>query len=93
MEVKKDDFQKKFDKKFGEFIRKKRKKIGSIELFLCNSPELNISRYHYGAIERGERSVSLYKALDIINHLNNYIDEKITINDLLEIMSECKMGD
>lgn len=27
MDVKKDDFQKKFDKKFGEFIRKKRKKL------------------------------------------------------------------
>ena len=80
-------------KNLGNLLEKKEKKIGSIELFLCNSPELNISRYHYGAIERGERSVSLYKALDIINHLNNYIDEKITINDLLEIMSECKMGD
>ena len=82
----KPEDQKEFDLKFGKLLSKIRKSLGySREKLLDKLSEFydgeqHISDDYYGCIERGEKSISAYKLLLLIQYLNTDIEKSNSQN-------------
>lgn len=94
---KKSKQEKVFDKNFGALIGSKRYLLEKSRSKLLENTTLElIDLDYFGEIERGEKSVSLYKALNLIQLINiqldeHTIDEKnclITLEDLLTLLDK-----
>lgn len=77
---KKSTFQKNFDFNLGKLLMDKRveMKLKRSDIFpnnlYCGEDSLLPSIDYYGRVERGEKSISLFKFLIIIDRLNNTIE-------------------